>query len=127
MPYSDLDNGQTYANVNPSGVLDNESNGYGALSFTPSSIQNDMEGIALVKRSNNQVIQFISYEGTFTATNGPANGMVSVDVGYEETDPGTPIGYSIQLTGTGNSYGDFIWNEPAPDSPGNLNIGQIID
>ena len=119
--------GRTTVGVVLSGIIEDESNGYGALSFTPSSLQNDMEGIALVRRSNSQVIQFISYEGSFTAMNGPAIGMTSVDIGFQEEDPGTPIGFSLQLTGTGNQYSDFDWNPPAEDSPGFLNLGQIID
>ncbi|MEZ4639564.1 MAG: hypothetical protein R2856_32155 [Caldilineaceae bacterium] len=30
-------------------------------------------------------MQFISYEGTFTATGGPADGMTSADIGVAET------------------------------------------
>lgn len=121
-------NGQTIVGVVLSGVIDDEMNGYGAISFNPSTpLQNDMEGMALVRRSTNQVIQFISYEGSFIATNGPANGMISIDIGVEESDPGTQVGSSLQLTGTGNTYGDFIWNAPAVDSPGDLNIGQVIN
>ena len=120
-------NGRTSVGVVLSGVIDDESNGYGALFFTPSSLQNEMEGMALVRRSNSQVIQFISYEGSFIATNGPANGMLSIDIGVQEDDDETPIGYSLQLTGTGNEYSDFDWNPPAEDSPGDLNVGQIIE
>jgi hypothetical protein len=29
----------------------------------------------------------LSYEGSFTATNGPANGMTSTDIGIAETMP----------------------------------------
>lgn len=109
-----------------SGIIDNEINSYGAKDFYPTSLQNDMEGIALIKLSTNQVLQFISYEGSFTATNNVANGMTSIDIiAFEPSD--TPIGDSIQLTGTGNSYVDFIWNVPADDSPGDLNFGQNIN
>ena len=119
--------GRTTVGVVLSGIIDDESNGYGALSFTPSSLQNDMEGMALVRRSNSQVIQFISYEGSFIAINGPASGMTSIDIGFQEDDPGTPIGHSLQLIGTGNQYSDFDWNPPAADSRGFLNVGQIIE
>jgi hypothetical protein len=121
--------GLTTVNVVLSGLIDDESSGYGALTFTPSSLQNDMEGMALVKRSNNFVIQFISYEGAFVAANGPANGMLSIDIGVEEDGGtgGTPIGYSLQLTGNGDEYDDFNWNPPEDDSPGFLNVGQILE
>lgn len=117
-----------------SGIIDNESNSYGAISFPRSSIQNGVEGasidgdgIALIKLSTTQVLQFISYEGSFTATNNTANGMTSIDIEVEESDDTTPVGFSLQLNGTGNSYVDFTWNAPANDSPGDLNVGQIIN
>jgi len=120
-------NGQSNYGLTLSGIIDDESNNYGAIDFYPTSIQNDMEGIALVKLSNNQVLQFISYEGSFTATNNTANGMTSIDIGVEESDTTTAVGFSLQLIGTGNTYGDFNWNAPADDSPGDLNVGQIIN
>ncbi|AFL82181.1 hypothetical protein Aeqsu_2730 [Aequorivita sublithincola DSM 14238] len=126
--------GKTYDSFLLSGIIDFESNSFGALSFTRSNIQNGIEGtstsadgIALIKISNSQVIQFISYEGIFMATNNTANGMTSIDIGVEESDTTTPIGNSLQLTGTGNSYGDFMWNPPAVSSQGSLNAGQIIN
>ncbi len=118
-------NGQSYNTLDLSGIVPDESNGFGAVAFTyPSNgIQNGSpDGIALVQ-GGNIVIQFLSYEGTFTATNGPANGMMSTDVGVEETGS-TPIGFSLQLTGTGGVYDDFVWNDPLPESPGSLNINQ---
>jgi hypothetical protein len=30
-------------------------------------------------------VQFLSYEGSFTATNGPASGMTSTDIGIAES------------------------------------------
>ncbi len=117
--------GTNYRTIALSGIIPNQSNGVGTLSFSPSgSLQNGPDGIAIVK--NGIVIQFLSYEGTFTATAGSANGINSTDIGV--TEPGTtPIGHSLQLTGTGNKYSDFIWNAPTNDSPGNLNVGQIIN
>ncbi|SRX56173.1 hypothetical protein [Aequorivita sp. CIP111184] len=123
--YNGVD-GSVYYGLNLSGIIDNESNNFGALSFSPPSIQNEMEGIALIKRSNGQVIQFISYEGSFTATENLANGMTSIDIVVFE-DGTDSAGLSIQLTGTGDFYGDFIWNAPTDDSPGDLNVGQNIN
>ena len=61
--------------------------------------------------------QFLSYEGDFTATNGPANGLLSSDIGVSE--PGTdPAGNSLQLSGTGCVYDDFIWMAPSPETHG---------
>lgn len=123
--YNGVD-GTVYYGLTLSGIIDNESNNFGALSFLYANIQNGPDGIALIKISNSQVLQFISYEGAFLATANVANGQMSVDVGFIEDDA-TPIGFSIQLTGTGNTYNDFIWNTPAADSPSDLNDGQIIN
>ena len=109
-----------------SGVIDNESNGFGAISlaYPSNGIQNGApDGIALVQGTT--VIQFLSYEGTFTAVGGPANGMLSTDIGVLEV--GTEaLGLSLRLTGNGNTYGGFTWNAPAAQSPGSLNPGQTI-
>lgn len=118
--------GATYDSFSLSGIIDNEFNNYGAVVFPREDIQNEMEGIALIKLSTSQVLQFISYEGSFVATNNTANGMTSVDIGFFED--GTDLsGNSLQLTGTGDTYGDFSWNPPSIDSPGDLNVGQNIN
>jgi len=67
--------------------------------------------------------QFLSYEGSFTATTGPAIGMTSVDIGVSETSS-TPIGESLQLSGSGTDYSAFTWQAPATATPGALNNGQ---
>lgn len=118
--------GTNYQTIPLSGIIQDQSNGVGTLSFMVSPIQNGpSDGIAIVKAG--VVIQFLSYEGTFMASNGSANGINSTDIGVKESKYTTPIGFSLQLTGTGNTYGDFIWNDPADDSPGVLNVGQIIN
>lgn len=133
-----------YSTTPLSGVFTNQSNGWGFLSFSfpvngiqnggASPPDNEPDGIALV-RPDNSVAQFISYEGAFTAANGPAAGMMSANIGVNET-AGTPVGYSLRLTGTqaagtaGGSLGTqpngFIWAAPAPESPGALNQGQLF-
>lgn len=72
-----------------------------------------------------KVIEFISYEDSFTATSNDANGLTSVDVGVEENGS-TPIGHSIQLTGSGSMSSDFTWTAPSAASPGLLNTGQTL-
>jgi hypothetical protein len=69
--------------------------------------------------------QWLSYEGTFAATDGPASGLTSVSIGVEETGT-TPIGQSLQLAGSGAGYSDFLWQAPADDTPGQLNNGQSL-
>ncbi len=125
-------NGNTYGGsggfINLTGTIDDEGNGYGAVSFDIGAIQNGApDGLALV--CNGELIQFISYEGTFLAagnTGYPAFGMTSEDIGVSETST-TPVGFSLQLQGTGSTYADFIWAEPSAESPGTLNAGQILE
>ena len=111
------------------GVIDNEGNGFGAVSlaYPANGIQNGTpDGIALYRISTNQVIQFLSYEGPFQATDGPAMGVFSTDVGVFEA--GTEAaGLSLQLTGTGKVATDFTWVGPIAQSPGTLNAGQTIN
>lgn len=116
-------NGRIYSSWNLSGVIADESNGFGALSFSGSSgIQNGPnDGVALVD-SLGTLIQFISYEGTLTGTEGAASGMTSQDIGLSEGSS-TPLGYSLQLTGVGADSTDFTWTN-ALASFGALNSGQ---
>ena len=62
-------NGTSYNTMALAGMIDDESNGFGAVSFSyPSNgIQNGApDGMALVENGT-IVIQFLSYEGTFVA------------------------------------------------------------
>lgn len=70
-------------------------------------------------------VQFLSYEGTFTAVDGPAAGMTSINVGVEEGGS-TLSSESLQLTGTGTEYADFIWVGPSTATMGSLNVDQTI-
>jgi len=120
------DPGLSYSQViGLSGVIDDESMGYGAVSFNVTPFQNGPnDGFALV--GPNGLIQFLSYEGTISGVDAPINGVVSEDVGVSEGGT-TPVGFSLQLTGTGNTYTDFTWTAPSAESPGTLNTGQIIN
>ncbi len=112
-----------------SGLIDNEGSGFGAVSFAypVNGIQNGSpDGIALYRISTNQVLQFLSYEGVFQATDGPAMGMFSTDVGVQELGTEAP-GLSLQLTGTGQIATHFTWVGPIAQSPGTLNAGQTIN
>jgi SprB repeat len=123
--------GVTYNTLTLSGTIDNEGgSGFGAVSFpysaTNGAIQNGApDGIALYRISTNQVIQFLSYEGVFQATNGPAMGTFSVDVGVSETNSTVP-GSSIHLTGSGSTLSAFTWSTTTTNSAGTLNVGQTI-
>ncbi len=69
--------------------------------------------------------QFLSYEGTFTALNGPANGIESIDVGVSEGST-APIGASIGLTGSGTDYSSFAWDTLETATPGAPNGTQDL-
>lgn len=117
--------GEAYTTTPLSSVIPDQDNGFGtiAVNYPVNGIQNGSpDGIALVDNSGT-VVQFLSYEGTFTAVGGPANGITSIDIGVAET-AATPLGFSLQLTGTGTEYADFTWAMPADDSFGAINVGQ---
>lgn len=91
--------------------------------YPSNGIQNgESDGIAISYQGVLIDGQFLSYEGTLTATDGPANGETSTDIGVSESS--TDVGNSLQLSGTGNAYGDFVWQEPAPETEGDLNNDQ---
>lgn len=119
-------NGTTYATTGLSGTIPNQEAGFGTLSFAISGLQNGApDGLALVD-AGGSVVEFLSYEGSFAATNGPANGMTSTDIGVSE--PGsTPVGDSLQLIGSGAMGGDFAWGVSQPETFGAVNTGQTFD
>jgi predicted extracellular nuclease len=74
------------------------------------------DAIALVRGT--EVLEFVSYEGTLTAANGPAAGLTSTDVGVAEA--GTePAGQSLSRTATAD--GLSAWTGPATATKGALN------
>lgn len=109
-----------------SGIIPNQQNNMGTLWFTKTDIQNGpSEGLALVNNLGD-VIQFLSYEGIVTATDGPAIGMTSVDIGVSESGVTTSVGYSLQLIGSGSDYTDFSWSVPMVATPGLPNTTQTL-
>ena len=84
------------------------------LTYPVNGIQNGSpDGMALVDGTG-AVVEFLSYEGTFTAVGGPANGVVSTDIGVAEA--GTePAGMSLQRTPSGT------WQAPATATFGACN------
>jgi len=115
-------NGAVYKSVVLDGMFDDESNGYGFMSFDVAGIQNGSpDGIALVDDMES-VLQFISYEGSFQAVSGLAAGLFSTDIGMTESSSTLP-GQSLQLTGPGYQFSDFLWALDA-SSFGQLNANQ---
>ena len=122
-------NGRVYDSIDLSGSIPANCAGMAAgvvVGVPPlGQIQNGgPDGLALVDGAST-VVQFLSYEGSFSATDGPANGMTSTDIGVSE-EGGTTAGESMQLSGTGTDYEDFAWNAPGTASFGSCNPGQIF-
>ena len=110
--------------------IQSTSNGFTIAWKNESGIQNggsDGDGLALVYDDGTTVtvVQFLSYEGVFTATDGPANGVTSIDIGVEETGS-TLTTESLQLSGTGDKFNDFTWQAPAASTNGNVNNSQTL-
>ncbi|MBG6133098.1 exonuclease III [Aquimarina sp. EL_43] len=120
-------NGTVYNTISISGVIPDQQNGFGTIvEILPTNgLQNGApDGIALID-NNNAVVQFLSYEGVITATNGPASGLTSTDIGVSESSS-TPVGASLQLSGTGTSATEFTWEISTTNSYGAVNINQIL-
>ncbi|MDJ0792056.1 MAG: ABC transporter permease subunit [Acidimicrobiia bacterium] len=81
-------------------------------------------GAALVDENRN-VLQFVSWGGSFEATNGPAVALESTDVGGDAFVDASVE--SMQLAGTGAVVDDFAWTGPAGQSFDSLNAGQTAD
>jgi len=83
-------NGAVYDTDALSGSIPDLGGGFGVVvvNYPVNGIQNGApDGIALVNASST-VVQFLSYEGTFVAVVGPANGMTSTDIGVSENGSG---------------------------------------
>ncbi len=120
-------NGASYDTKTLSGAIPNlGGSGFGVIvvNYPANGIQNGSpDGMALVNGTT--VVQFLSYEGAFTATNGPAAGLISVDIGVTEAATST-VGHSLQLSGTGATYENFTWLSPAANTFGAFNNNQTF-
>ncbi|MFT5675249.1 MAG: hypothetical protein ACI808_001179, partial [Paraglaciecola sp.] len=117
--------GTEYDTVALSGVLPSQQDGFGTLSFAISGMQNGSpDGLALVD-PDGMVVQFLSYEGEITGTDGPATGLLSTDIGVSESSS-TTIGFSLQLGGQGTRYSDFTWEDAASDTFAEVNNNQTF-
>ncbi|HMG18685.1 MAG TPA: lamin tail domain-containing protein, partial [Gemmatimonadales bacterium] len=84
------------------------------LDYPANGIQNGSpDGIALVDASG-AVVEFLSYEGAFTAVGGPAGGRLSVDIGVSEAG-NEPLGQSLQRNGAD------VWSGPIANTFGACN------
>ncbi|SNR78666.1 ExeM/NucH family extracellular endonuclease [Blastococcus mobilis] len=76
------------------------------------------DGLALV-RGGTEVLEFLSYEGSFTATGGPAAGMTSVDIGVVEAG-NEPAGQSLSRVHD-PARDSLVWSGPATATKGAVN------
>ena len=117
-------NNSVYGDISLSGVIPDQSGGYGVIWFglPTNGLQNGApDGLAL--DNNGTLIQFLTYEGSIVASDGPAVGITSEDIGVSETGS-TSVGESLQLIGSGTTYEDFRWNGPSANTNDAINTGQ---
>lgn len=112
-----------------SGTTTNQQGGYGtvSISYPSNGIQNGApDGIALINTATNTLVQFLCYEGTFVGVGGLANGVTCTDIGVSQSGTNA-AGTSLQLQGTGTTYGDFTWNATSIANTQNApNTGQTF-
>jgi DNA/RNA endonuclease G (NUC1) len=112
--------GPSYTTTNLSGAIPTtcDPRGVVVINYPVNGIQNGApDGVALVGLLG-VVVEFLSYEGTFVAVDGPALGLTSVDIGVSEL--GTePLGQSLQRGGDG------IWKAPATATFGACNDDSV--
>ena len=124
-------NGVPYNTLNLSSAfaLSGTFGGYGLFvaDLPANGIQNGpRDGFAIVRTSTSEVLQFLSYEGTFTATSGPAAGMTSTSVGVSQNAEAVGMA-SLGLTGTGGAAADFTWAKTSGGyTKGAPNAGQTF-
>ncbi|GGK22848.1 hypothetical protein GCM10007962_16330 [Yeosuana aromativorans] len=120
-------NSSAYNTIGLSGTIPDEGgSGYGAVWFglPTNGMQNGSpDGLSL--DNGGTLIQFLSYEGTITAIGGAADTVLSTDIGVSETNS-TPVGYSLQLTGSGTDYTNFTWATESAATHGAINTGQTF-
>ncbi len=87
----------------------------------PDFTYRDPGGVTIIDENNN-VLDFVSWGGSFEATTGSGRGHVSRDIEIDPFAMGPDD--SAQLTGSGASAADFQWSGPESESFGAINNGQ---
>lgn len=117
--------GLVYASYSLSGSIPSTCGSFGVVSVSTPGIQNGSpDGLALVDAAG-KAVQFLSYEGSIRAKNGPAKNLRSTDIGVQETAD-TPLGFSLQLAGSGTVAADFVWTAPFTATFGRCNADQTF-
>ena len=119
-----------------SGVIPDQSNGYGVVGFDfgSNNIQNggfegnnvEQPDSITLSDATGTCLELISYEGVMSPADGPCADFESNDIGVREVDATTQIGESLQKSGNGTISSDFTWNEPAADTKGAVNTDQTF-
>lgn len=121
----------TYGTILNLGSDFTEEANYGGYRFFTITLPKDglqnggNDGLAVVNLATSTVLHLISYEGSFTASNGPAAGMTAVNMGVTQS-PSTPVGASLGLTGTALDSAGFTWTSYSVASKGAPNAGQVF-
>ncbi len=117
--------GLVYQSIALNGTIPSDGSCAGVRTFAFSGMQDgDPDGLALVDHVG-RLIEFWSYGGSFVAGDGPAAGIRSIDIGFFES-ASNPVGWSLQLSGTGSQASDFAWQAPAPGTARSANNGQTF-
>lgn len=97
--------GALYGTTPLVGLIPGQCEGRGTMvvRYPANGLQNGpSDGFALIDASGS-VVEFLSIEGTLTATDGPAVGVTSTDIGVSEPST-TPLGQSLQRRPDGLSW-----------------------
>lgn len=111
-------NGTVYNTLALAGAYASTAGGfdYYLINLPANGLQNGApDGLALINAG--EVIEFLSYEGAFAATDGTAAGLTSTDIEVAETSS-TPVGFSLQ-----RDEGGDTWRAPEAETPGQANSG----
>ena len=122
--------GNTFANLTKttSGGLD-----LYVVNRPSNGIQNGApDGVALLgpgpdvgSQSDDTCDMLLSYEGVISNATGICAGVTSTEMDVVQGSS-TPVGQSVQLTGTGDGFGDFSW-VAAANTNGTINTGQTYE
>lgn len=112
--------GTSYRSRSLNGITPTCSSGMCYYVWSVNPIQNGPNGIAIVQEtiSDTTLYDFISYEGAFTATDGGAKGVSSIDIGISE-DGNTPVGWSLQERSDGTWFA-------GPETRGSVNPIELL-
>lgn len=120
----------SYRRLRLGGTVRDQSNGWGFIFFRRRRTRNGpRDGLALVDSEGN-VMDFLSYGCTIHAVDGPATGLISIDIEVAEQKSSvighssSVNGYSRQRIGKGKYVDDFTWSSPMIQTYGKVNSGQ---